>query len=113
MKSLVTKRDKRQSEKITPAKTSTIGRQMQTRFQLFAKCDISHRYCHLELVFLYKTRYATCRLLCFWVTQFFSLWHLSCFVTKLFIIRIYIYIYIGEPHYYGHPQEWQVNLMLR
>ena len=44
MKSLVTKRDKGQSEKITPAKTSTIDRKIQSRFHLFAKCDISNVY---------------------------------------------------------------------
>ena len=42
MKSLVRKRDKRQGEKnrVTSAKRSTIDRQIQSHFHLFAKCDI-------------------------------------------------------------------------
>ena len=42
LKSLVTKRDKRQGEKnrVTYAKRSTIDRQIQSHFHLFAKCDV-------------------------------------------------------------------------
>ena len=86
MKGLVTKRDKRQSEKLTYPREKVDDRQANaTPLPFICKMIYISYYFRLDLVFLYKTRYATCMMvLCFLVTQFFSLWRLPRFVTKPF-----------------------------
>ena len=98
MKGLVTKRDKRQGEKIelTPAKRSMIDRQIQFRFHLFAKCVVPVVYisfCKQMEVGLYLPVY---RLSFRGGNSIVSPWRLSRFVTKLFKCCKRLYWGIGE-----------------